>query len=711
MRANPIQNAVAGKDARDLREERARGAGRATPRCSGQVRADLLVGETQTKQKTMKTKEQQVRVKHNGVAAKSGDGGRTPMQETGRASGGHTKRKRRNTDRDINSRVTPAMLQKCFPNDPTLKNAFKQLVVYAEKRHGCVTETDVLDALPFDRCKGGDMGRLLQHLHSCGVEVTADIGEDERNIADPAVQETVQQLAQLGREQGYLTYDDINDRLTATGMDAEDYGKVTETLRGMHLEIVDAEEEEMFDTEGEEEYDAEQKNTEREMDMEDSVHAYFRQIGKRRLLSREEEMQLGRRIDQAKRTLRKELHRIGIVWTYYREFAERLIRGQERYEQVVAEQKNKTREEYIRTLQSTLGKLRKYDAAADIAYRNLRQARRRGKGCEAAKLELLAINREINKLYNALCYRTKVSVEIVGQLKEVRQRILDHRRQLSETPGDRVSQDALTEIEMRLRMPIDDFLESYRRVRTALKEIGDARKEMTEANLRLVASIAKQYTNRGADFSDLIQEGNVGLIKAVEKFEYKRGFKFSTYATWWIRQTITRAIADQGRTIRIPVHMNEIFNKFMHAQRGLMQELGREPTAEEIAERCGTGAERVRDVFKMFQRPISIYEPIGETGEAPLETFIEDPRAKCPWEGADNNAMRERLHLLLSVLNERQRTVLILRFGLLDGQPRTLEEVGYLFNVTRERIRQIEAKALQRLRHPSHKRILAGLRW
>jgi RNA polymerase primary sigma factor len=263
-------------------------------------------------------------------------------------------------------------------------------------------------------------------------------------------------------------------------------------------------------------------------------------------------------------------------------------------------------------------------------------------------------------------------------------------------------------LEEEVCMDIDVFISKSRELKDAMKKGMAARTEMVEANLRLVISIVKKYMNRGLSFLDLIQEGNTGLMKAVEKFEYRRGYKFSTYATWWIRQAATRAIADQARTIRIPVHMIETINKLMRVQKKLVQELGREPTPEEVAEEMSLPVERVRAVYKMAQQPISLQSPVGDGDDAHFGDFIEDKGAENPSEMTAYSLLKERLKDVLDTLTERERQVLNLRFGLADGYPRTLEEVGKQFSVTRERIRQIEAKALRKLRHPTRLRKLEG---
>jgi RNA polymerase primary sigma factor len=398
--------------------------------------------------------------------------------------------------------------------------------------------------------------------------------------------------------------------------------------------------------------------------------------------------------------------------------AERLENGKDRFDRVIEDKFVDSRDKYLAALPRLKKELTKNHAKLLGEFLSSRKSKATNAQKTAALKSADRTRRRLAELFEHLYFKQKIIEslaakaedeykEVVGCLAQI-EAFKKARKSRKQEEGLAAEARKLRKLEDALCIPCDQFTVKYKQLKDAMRKGMAARTEMVEANLRLVISIVKKYMNRGLSFLDLIQEGNTGLMKAVEKFEYRRGYKFSTYATWWIRQAATRAIADQARTIRIPVHMIETINKLMRVQKKLVQELGREPTPEEVAEEMGLPVERVRAVYKMAQQPISLQSPVGEGDDAHFGDFIEDKGAENPSEMTAYSLLKDRLKDVLSTLTEREQQVLNLRFGLADGYSRTLEEVGKQFNVTRERIRQIEAKALRKLRHPTRIRKLEG---
>ncbi len=531
----------------------------------------------------------------------------------------------------------------------------------------------------------------------------------KRRIDTPEIQEKIRELIKLAKEQDYLTYDDINEILPNDLVDPDDVEAIMERLRNMEFEIIDASEVDRYkdkkrddDSNDDEDLKADQK-----LDiLDDPVRMYLKQMGQVPLLTREQEVEISKRIEDAEIEVARHLHFFGFVTDSYLELADKLNKGKERFDRVILDKKIESRERYMKGLPKLCDQLKQLHQENDNLFRQLSVKNPRGK--KKLEEEFQKNLQTLHRVYTRFYYKQKVVEDFCEQVNDYMQKFWKYGRKLQANPEDKEFQTKLREIQQRSWHTLESVDESNRLLKHWLKEALKAKTEMVEANLRLVISIAKKYTNRGLSFLDLIQEGNMGLMKAVEKFEYRRGYKFSTYATWWIRQAITRSIADQARTIRIPVHMIETINKLMRVQKQLVQEYGREPSPEEIAEEIHLPVERVRAVLKMAQQPISLQAPVGDSDDTSFGDFIEDKAADNPMEEAGFSMLKDKIKDVLDTLTEREREVLEQRFGLKDGYSRTLEEVGRQFQVTRERIRQIEAKALRKMRHPTRIRKLEG---
>jgi RNA polymerase primary sigma factor len=436
-------------------------------------------------------------------------------------------------------------------------------------------------------------------------------------------------------------------------------------------------------------------------------------------LTREQEVEISKRIEAAEDELKGLIYRFGFAAKEHIALAEKLVSEppKERFDRVVLEKNVDNRRKHLRTLRKLIGTVRAADQAVDKAYAHWQNSAN-GPGRNRLQARFLKLDSRLQDTFPRFFYKQRVIEEMALVAENVHDKIQSSVGLIQEVEAQEKASppQALNEpvrrkiqaLERFVRAPWPDFLKAYAQMKQVSAKALQAKTEMVEANLRLVISIAKRYTNRGLSFLDLIQEGNMGLMRAVEKFEYQRGYKFSTYATWWIRQAITRSIADQARTIRIPVHMIDAINKLMRIQKRLLQDFGREPTPEEIGDEMELTVERVRALLKMAQQPISLQSPVGESDETNFGDFIEDKSTESPAEKTSFSLLKDKLSDVLAGLSEREQRVLELRFGLDNGYSRTLEEVGRQFQVTRERIRQIEAKALRKMRHPTRIRQLHG---
>lgn len=533
----------------------------------------------------------------------------------------------------------------------------------------------------------------------------------------PQHQQKVDELVGIAKEQGFITYEEINDILPMTFDSPDQIDQVLIYLSGMDIQILNQSEVDRQKERKKEAKELEGLPKRIEGTPDDPVRMYLKEMGSVPLLTREQEVEISKRIEKAQAQIERIIMRFRYSTREAISIAAFLIAGKERFDKSISEKEIINKNEFLVLLPKLSELLKKEDEELEKYLLELDDPKLKKNDSSRIQDEIEKCRIRTQAYLRRFHCRHNIIEDFGEVILNAYDRFLSLEKELMElkprAERNKFAQAKLSAVKRKLHKrelaagrTLDEFKKDVRMLHRWMDKSQEAKREMVESNLRLVISIAKKYTNRGLSFLDLIQEGNMGLMKAVEKFEYRRGYKFSTYATWWIRQAVTRAIADQARTIRIPVHMIETINKVLRGAKKLMMETGREPTPEELANELGLTPEKVREIYKIAQHPISLQAEVGDGGESQFGDFLEDTGADSPAEATGYSILKDKMNEVLTTLTDRERKVLIQRFGLLDGKPKTLEEVGVEFNVTRERIRQIEAKALRKMRHPTRSKQL-----